>query len=42
MMYRLFFYLYERKNTEFGFYNFLLSRSNRQLLATKVINDEVQ
>jgi hypothetical protein len=42
MMYRLFFYLYERKNTEFGFYNFLLSRSNRQLLATKVQNNEVQ
>jgi hypothetical protein len=41
-MYRVFFYLYERKMPQFGFYNFKLSKANQVKLGQKLINNEVR
>lgn len=42
MMYRIFFYLYERKYPYFGFYNFRLSKPNQVLLGQKIKNNEIR
>jgi hypothetical protein len=41
-MYRVFFYLYERKLPQFGFYNFKLSKPNQVKLGHKLINNEIR
>lgn len=42
MMYRIFFYLYERKYPHFGFYNFKLSKANQVMLGQKIKNNEIR
>jgi hypothetical protein len=42
MMYRIFFYLYERKYPHFGFYNFRLSKPNQVMLGQKIKNNEIR
>ena len=42
MMYRIFFYLYERKYPYFGFYNFKLSKPNQVRLGQKIKNNEIR
>lgn len=41
-MYRVFFYLYERKNPYYGFYNFKLSKAHQVALGNKIKNNEVR
>jgi hypothetical protein len=42
LMYRIFFYTYERKYPYFGFYNFKLNKPNRQKLSKMILNNEVR
>jgi hypothetical protein len=42
MMYRIFFYFYERKYPHFGFYNFKLSKPNQVMLGQKIKNNEIR
>ena len=42
MMYRIFFYMYERKYPAFGFYNFKLSKPNQVRLGRKIKNNEIR
>lgn len=42
MMYRIFFYMYERKYPYFGFYNFKLSKANQVRLGHKIKNNEIR
>jgi hypothetical protein len=42
MMYRIFFYLYERKYPYFGFYNFKLSKANQVKLGQMIKNNEIR
>jgi len=41
-MYRIFFYLYERRQPHFGFYNFKLSKRNQMALGNKIKNNEIR
>lgn len=42
LMYRIFFYTYERKYPHFGFYNFKLSKPNQVKLGKMILNNEVR
>lgn len=42
LMYRVFFYLYEKKVPQFGFYNFKLSRNHQVALSVKILNNEIR